>query len=114
MDRKIIAKTLFILLGMVSAGWAGCSAKAKCGEFKEKQDNPVDVVLNQLSRRTKQLKFYEAQVEYKIIQPVFESTTLRKGALYYAKSAEKSQLRADFAPGLPVKKFFAPSSLLLT
>jgi len=96
MDRKIIAKSLFILLIVVSACWAGCSAKTTSVEPKEKQANPVDVVLNQLSRRTKQLKFYEARVEYKVIQPVFESTTLRKGALYYAKSGRKSKLRADF------------------
>jgi len=96
MDRKIIAKSLFILLIVVSACWAGCSAKTTSVEPKEKQANPVDMVLNQLSRRTKQLKFYEARVEYKVIQPVFESTTLRKGALYYAKSGRKSKLRADF------------------
>ena len=96
MDRKIIAKSLFILLGIVSACWAGCSAKTTCVEPKEKQANPVDVVLNQLSRKTKQLKFYEARVEYKIIQPDFDSTTLRKGVLYYAKSGRKSKLRADF------------------
>jgi outer membrane lipoprotein-sorting protein len=96
MDRKIIAKSLFILLGIVSACWAGCSAKTTYVEPKEKQANPVDVVLNQLSRKTKQLKFYEARVEYKIIQPDFNSTTLRKGVLYYAKSGRKSKLRADF------------------
>lgn len=76
--------------------WAGCSAKTRYVEPKEKQANPVDVVLNQMSRKTKQLKFYEARVEYKTIQPLFESTTLRKGALYYSKTAGKSKLRVNF------------------
>jgi len=96
MDRKIIAKSPFILLIVVSACWAGCSAKTTCAEPKEKQANPVDMVLNQLSRRTKQLKSYQARVEYKFIQPLFESTTLRKGVLYYAKSGKKSKLRMNF------------------
>jgi outer membrane lipoprotein-sorting protein len=96
MDKKIIAKSLFVLLSLLSACWTGCSAKTRCVEPKEKQANPVDMVLNQLNQKTKQLKYYQAQVEYKIIQPVFESTTLRKGALYYAKKDEKSKLRVDF------------------
>ncbi|MGB2806197.1 MAG: hypothetical protein WBC22_00530 [Sedimentisphaerales bacterium] len=96
MDKKIIAKSLFILLSIVSACWAGCSAKTRCVEPKEKQTNPVDVVLNQLSQKTKQLKSYEAQVEYTFIQPLFESETLRKGVLYYAKSGKKSKLRMNF------------------
>ena len=97
MDTKIITKALLILLVTMGNCWAGCSAKTTCVEPKEKQANPVDVVLNQLSRRTKQLKSYQAQVEYKLIQPVvFESTTLKKGAMYYAKSGRKSKLRVDF------------------
>jgi len=52
--------------------------------------------LQQLSHKTKQLKSYQARVEYKVIQPDFNSTTLRKGVLYYAKSDRKSKLRADF------------------
>ncbi len=55
------------------------------------------MVLTQLSRKTKQLKSYQARVEYKFIQPVFESTTLRKGELHYAKSGKKSKLRLNFS-----------------
>ena len=98
MDTKIITKVLFILLLLAATAtcWAGCSVKTTCVESKDKQANPVDVVLTQLSRKTRLLKSYQVQVEYKFIQPDFDSTTLKKGALYYAKSGRKSKLRADF------------------
>jgi len=96
MNKQIITKIVFVLLGTAGICWAGCSVKTTCVEPKDKRANPVDVVLTQLSRRTKQLKSYEAQVEYTFIQPVFESTTLRKGVMYYAKSGKKSKLRMNF------------------
>ncbi len=96
MDKKFITKVAFILFGTAGICWAGCSVKTTCVEPKDKRDHPVDVVLTQLSRKTKQLKSYEAQVEYTFIQPVFESTTMRKGVMYYAKSGKKSKLRMNF------------------
>jgi outer membrane lipoprotein-sorting protein len=97
MNTKIMTKIVFILLGTAGICWAGCCAKNKCAISEEKQVDPVEMVLKQLSQRTKKLKSYEAQVEYKLIQPVvFESTTLRKGALYYVKLCSKSKLRVDF------------------
>jgi outer membrane lipoprotein-sorting protein len=96
MNKKIITRIVFVLLGTAGISWAGCSVKAVCVEPKDKRDNPVDVVLTQLSRKTRLLKSYQAQVEYKFIQPDFDTTTLKKGALYYAKSDTKSNLRADF------------------
>ncbi len=96
MDKKFITKVAFILLGTVGACWAGCCTKNLCAIPEEKQANAVEVVLKQLSQRTKQLKSYQAQVEYQFIQPLFESTTLRKGALYYARFGKKSKLRINF------------------
>lgn len=96
MDKKFITKVAFILLGTASACWAGCSVKTTCVEPKDKRANAVELVLTQLSRKTRQLKSYEAQVEYTFIQPVFESTTMRKGVMYYAKSDKKSKLRMNF------------------
>ncbi len=96
MNKQIITKIVFILLGTAGICWAGCSVKTTCVETKDKRANPVDVVLTQLSRKTRLLNSYQAQVEYKFIQPDFDSTTLKKGALYYAKSGRKSKLRADF------------------
>ncbi|MDH4240869.1 MAG: hypothetical protein OEW48_15025, partial [Phycisphaerae bacterium] len=97
MNKQIITKIAFILLGTAGMCWAGCSVKTTSVEPKEKRDNPVDVVLTQLSQKTKLLKSYQAQVEYKSIQPVFESTTLRKGELFYAKSGKESKLRLNFS-----------------
>jgi outer membrane lipoprotein-sorting protein len=96
MNTKIMTKIVFILLGTAGICWAGCSVKRTCVEPKDKRANPVDVVLTQLRKRAKQLKSYQAQVEYKFVQPVFESTTLRKGVMYYAKSGKKSKLRMNF------------------
>jgi hypothetical protein len=96
MNKQIITKIVFILLGTAGICWAGCSVKTTCVEPNDKPANPVDVVLTQLSRKTIQLKSYQAQVEYNIIQPDFNSTTLRKGVLYYEKLGRKSKLRADF------------------
>ncbi|MHC4546388.1 MAG: LolA family protein [Planctomycetota bacterium] len=97
MNKQIITKIVFILLGTAGICWAGCSVKTTCVEPKDKRANPVDVVLTQLSRKTRLLKSYQAQVEYKFIQPdFFKSTTLRKGVLYYAKSGKKSNLRMNF------------------
>jgi len=62
----------------------------------DKQADAVEVVLKQLSLKTKQLKSYQCQVGYRFIQPLFESQTLRKGVLYYAKAGKKSKLRINF------------------
>ena len=96
MDKKFITKVAFILLGTVGTCWAGYCTKNLCAIPEEKQANAVEVVLKQLSRKTKQLKSYQAQVEYQFIQPLFESTTLRKGSLYYARFGKKSKLRINF------------------
>jgi outer membrane lipoprotein-sorting protein len=96
MDRKVTAISMFVLFCVVSACWAGCCTNSICSLTEEKQDGPVDVVLKQLSQKTKELKYYQAQVEYKVLQPLFESSTLRKGVLYYAKTGSKSNLRVDF------------------
>jgi len=96
MDKKIITKVMFILLGIATACWAGCCTKNLRSTDDEKQADVVEMVFKQLSLKTKQLKSYQARVEYKFIQPVFESTTLRKGVMYYAKSDRRSRLRMNF------------------
>jgi outer membrane lipoprotein-sorting protein len=96
MDTTLITKVLLILLVTMSNCWAGCCAKSKCTKTDKKQVDPVGVVLTQLSQKTKELQYYQSLVEYKFIQPLFESTTLRKGALYYSKTGSKSKLRVNF------------------
>ena len=96
MDTNEIKIILLILLLSIGNCWAGCCAKSQCTLADQKQDGPVDMVLTKLSKRTKELQYYQARVEYKFIQPLFESTTRRKGMMYYAKFADKSKLRVDF------------------
>ncbi len=96
MDTKIITKVVFIMLAITSACWAGCSTTKPCDIPGQKQVDAVEVVLKQLNLKTKQLKSYQAQVEYKFTQPAFESTSLRKGELFYTASGEKSKLRVNF------------------
>jgi hypothetical protein len=96
MNNNVITKVLCILLAAAGNCWAGC-CKNNTGDMSgEMQADVVEVVLKQLSLKTKQLKSYECQVGYRFIQPVFESQTLRKGVLYYAKYGQKSMLRINF------------------
>ena len=97
MDKKIITKVLFILLTATATCWAGCSTKNLRDTLGGKLSDAVEVALKQLNLKTKQLKSYQAQVEYKLIQPDFETTTLKKGVMYYAKSGKKSKLRINFS-----------------
>ena len=96
MDKKIITNVVLILLAMVGTCRAGCSTKKARTMTGDKQADAVEVVLKQLSLKTKQLKSYQCQVGYRFIQPLFESQTLRKGVLYYAKAGNKSKLRINF------------------
>jgi len=96
MDERIAKKVVLVLLAMVGTCWAGCCTKNARTMPGDKQADAVEAVLKQLSLKTKQLKSYQCQVGYRFIQPLFESQTLRKGVLYYAKSGKKSKLRINF------------------
>jgi len=97
MNGKIIAIATLLLI------WtAGTCRASGCEESVEtQQDNskaePVDAVLEQLNKKTSQLKSYQGQIEYKFIQPLLESETLHKGVLYYEKSGGKSAMRINFS-----------------
>lgn len=113
MNKKIITKILLVLLWMTAFCRADdCSrqsADTNNIEVKEcpKADvniadanladaNSVEAVLKQLNKKASELKSYEAQIEYKYLQPLLESEALRKGVLYYAKFETKSLLRINF------------------
>ena len=104
MDKKIIIKTVLTLLWMLSICWTsggtkGCECPKSSGTKPpgEVKADAVDTVLQQLNKKTQELKSYEAQIEYKFIQPLlFGSETLRKGTLYYTRSGKKSKLRINF------------------
>ena len=72
-----------------------CESPSTCQE-PNAQPDPVDTVLKQLNDKTLKLTHYEAMIEYKTIQPLYESEAIRKGVLYYAKFGEKSNLRINF------------------
>ena len=97
MNERIVTKVAFILLAMVSNCRAGCCIKSLDSQReKEVKPDPVEAVLKQLNQKTKQLKSYQGQVEYEVNQPWFETKTLRKGVLYYARFGRQSKLRINF------------------
>ncbi len=97
MNIKIIARITFMLLCMVSAGCASGAVDNPDTQQKKQTEDPVDKVLEQLNKSTRELKSYQGQIEYKFTQPsLFDSQDLRKGTLYYTKEGNKSRLRVNF------------------
>ena len=106
MDKKIVAKGLFILLLMVGPCFAGGCAENLSAQqsadvpaetsAEEAEPNSVEQVLTQLKQKTAELKSYQCHVEYEVNQPLYETKTLRKGILYYAEFGEISNLRVNF------------------
>ena len=93
----MISKVILILLGTVATCWAGGCAKSPITPCQSAaKAEPVETILEQLSRTTQNLKSYQGQIEYLFSQPLFESESLRKGVLYYQKFGEKSKLRVNF------------------
>jgi len=96
MDKKIITKVVFILLGIAGTCWAGCCAKNAASKKDSLEVNLVETTLDQLKEKTGQLQSYQCELEYLFSQPLLESATLRKGVLYYKKSDGRSELRINF------------------
>lgn len=101
MTNKKIIRTIAIVL----ASAVGVCSAAECSETCETENvqqnprikaDPVDAILKQLNAKTQELKYYQGKIEYKTIQPLFESKSTRKGTMYYAKFGEKSKLRINF------------------
>jgi len=92
---KKITKAVIVLC-TVGMCWSGVCARDSGTPCQEKEISELEKILDQLNRRTTELKSYEAQVEYRFIQPLLESETLRKGVLYYAKYGKRSKLRINF------------------
>ncbi len=97
MNKKIIIKVFFLLLGTVGICWADCSTKSPVFTHPSGTDaNSVESILEQLNKKTEELQSYEAQIKYKFSQPLLESQSIREGVLYYAKNGQKSLLRINF------------------
>lgn len=95
---------IFLILLIVSGGSRACNNETEpsrqCPQ-KLKSDtaepnDPVDKVLKRLKEKTENLNSYQSRIEYLFRQPLFDSKTLRKGILYYARFDEKSRLRLNF------------------
>ena len=103
MNTKIIIKSAVILLSAVSAclpseGKVACKCP-NCSNTKqpaEEKTNGADTVLKQLNQKTSELMSIQALIEYKFIQPLFETEKLQKGVFYYARIGNSSKLRLNF------------------
>ena len=102
MNKQIIIKIVLILLLTLNICYASESKACKCPTcvaaslVTVEKTNEVDAVLEQLNQKTSELKSFQAQVEYKFIQPLLESEKLQKGDFYYAKLGNTSKLRLNF------------------
>ena len=98
MDKGITTKVLFVLLATISICRADACTKSLCPPSREKsQLCPVEQILTQLKKKTKNLKSYQGRIEHLFHQPaLFDSKTLKRGDLYYEKSGKKSKLRINF------------------
>ncbi len=95
--ERTIIRAVFVVLATFDACHAACCAKSSCSPVKEElRQDPIDKILQDLKQKTAELESYQADVEYLFKQPLFESQTLRKGVLYYARFARESRLRMNF------------------
>jgi outer membrane lipoprotein-sorting protein len=93
---NVVVKVSFVLLGAVGTCWAGGCSENLAGSEQQKEVCTIETALKRLRKETCQLKSYQAQIEYLVSQPLFESKTLRKGVLYYQKTDKGSRLRINF------------------
>jgi hypothetical protein len=97
MMDKTMTKITLIVLWAAGIGWAcGCTEASKKQQQENPKDDPVNVVLEKLNRKTLDLQSYQSQIEYKYLQPLLESESLRKGVFYYTRSGGKSALSINF------------------
>ncbi len=91
MKRNTIRISVLLVLAGALGAWAQI-----CQECDETPKSPVDLVLEQLNKKTRELTSYECQIERKYVQPLPDSQTIYKGMLYYMRSGGKSALMVNF------------------
>ena len=96
----MICKTIKVAFGTLLFAGMGlmhlCAQTATVCKSNESDPNAVQTILKQLKEKTEQLQSYQGKVEYLFNQPLLESKTLKKGAIYYAKYGTESRLRINF------------------
>ena len=96
MGKMTTIRGALALLLATGACWAGGHADRSPAQKKPVRVDPVDAVLEQLNKKTRELTSFQCQIEHKYIQPLLESQSTRKGTLYYMRSGGKSALRVNF------------------
>ncbi|MHC4169924.1 MAG: LolA family protein [Planctomycetota bacterium] len=91
MKRNTLSISVILALSGALGAWAQV-----CDEQDPGPKSKLDVVLEQLNTKTRELKSFECQIEHKYLQPLPDSQTIRKGTLYYIRSSDKSALRVNF------------------
>ncbi len=94
--NKIMIKAAFIVLWATGISWASGCTEISHKKQEIPKDDPLSIVLERLNKTTSGLKSYQSQIEYKFIQPLLESESLRKGVFYYTRSGGKSALKINF------------------
>ena len=90
-------KATFIVLWAAGTCWAfGCTEAPQKPQQEIPKDDPLSIALERLNKTTSDLQSYQSQVEYKFSQPLLESESLWKGALYYARLGKTSTLSIHF------------------
>ena len=107
-SKAISAGFLIVLVAACLCRGAACGDHAAVGaQVKKKKcsrsdsieankSTAVDAVLKKLNQATAGLKSYQCRIEHIVSQPLLETKTLRRGGLYYLKSAKTSKLRINF------------------
>ena len=96
MRKKTIIREAFALLLAAGACWGSGHAESPRAHKKPVRVDPVDAVLEQLNKKTRELTSYQCRIEKKSIQALLDSQATRKGVLYYMRSGGKSALRMNF------------------
>lgn len=96
MGKMTTIRGAIALLLVTGACWAAGYDDSSPVQKKPVRVDPVDAVLEQLNKKTRELTSFQCQIEHKYSQPLLDSQSTRKGVLYYMRSGGKSALRVNF------------------
>ncbi len=96
MRKTAIIKVIFIFIFAAGAGCQAESTGSSPLEQKDSQTGSVEKILEQLNKKTSEIKSFQCEIEYNYIQKLPESQALRKGILYYNRTESKSSMRINF------------------